>query len=129
MSAVVLEDPTIYLYAAGSYGILLKFTILDEDGDAIDLTGTTVTMYLQSQSAAADERSVFSADCSLSGYGIDPLVGECYYLTQDGDAGFDTEGKYWIQLAVTDGAAPPTYLYRNPRFAIVHVTRSFLPAA
>lgn len=124
MSAVVVEDPTIYEYAAGSYGILLKFTLQDEDGDPIDLTGTTVTMRMQDQNAAADEASVLDATCQLSGYGVHPTQGECYYLTQNGDAGFDTEGKYWIQLSVSDGGA--TYRYRNPKFAIVHVTRSLL---
>lgn len=119
MERVLAEKTPVYV-AQGSWGILLQFTVTDEDGAVIDLTGTTVTMRWQAAGSDPATPAKVEELCILTGYGLDQTQGECGYVIQATDA--DTIGDYWVQLNVED--ATPTYRYRNPRHALLRVVRS-----
>ncbi len=118
----ILAEKTPVVVAQGTYGVLLQFTVTDEDGAVIDLTGTTVTMRWQEVGSDPATVAAVEAACILTGYGLDQTQGECGYVTVVADAA--DVAAYWVQLDVTDGS---TYIYRNPRHALLHVVRSATP--
>lgn len=73
------------------YGYDLMFTITDVDGNALNLTGGTVTFQM-----AKEDASSLKVDtaCTL----VVASDGTCAYTTQSGD--FDTVGDYKAQLSI-----------------------------
>lgn len=76
----------------GDSGYPLQFTLQDNAGVAIDLTGTTVTIKTQLFGATAVK---FTGTLVLD----TPASGICHYQVQATD--FDTEGRYHAEISIT----------------------------
>ncbi|MGD8238257.1 MAG: BppU family phage baseplate upper protein [Armatimonadota bacterium] len=80
----------------------LKFTLTDEDGAPIDLTGLTVKFLMKDKTAAASASPKIDSACALSGTGIDPVQGQCKYTFASDGTDTDTTGDYYGQVEVVD---------------------------
>jgi len=82
-------------------GTSFEATVLDENGDIVDLsTATVLQICFQRQEDDEDEPETFTHDAALVTDGTD---GKMYYVTQEGD--LDSPGRWRVQGYVeVDGA-------------------------
>ena len=82
---------TVFNITAGDKLYALQFTLKDNDGNALDLTGATGTFRAQFETgtALAVQRAITL---------VTPASGICKYIVQAGD--FDTPGRYYAEIEV-----------------------------
>lgn len=79
---------------------LLEISVLDEDGNAKDITGATITWILAtSPDAAAAE---VTKSTGGSGVSITNAAGGVFQVTLDGSDTTSLEGNYWHEAEVED---------------------------
>ena len=88
------RNPLVRL-TEGDVGVSIDFTIQDRDGDAIDITGITVTFKMAKERATSNK---VSSACTLT----TPTSGQCTYTFAAAD--LDTAGNYRAELELNFGA-------------------------
>jgi hypothetical protein len=73
----------------GSYGYNINFTVMDEDDQLFDFSGSTVKLKIAKEN---NNIAVISDDCEIVGNG------KCRYLIKSGD--FDVVGTFIYQLLI-----------------------------
>lgn len=87
-------------------GTVQDFTLVDADGDAVDLSSATLALRLRN--VLRDESAEPDVDVVATTSGVDPTLGQCRYTWASGD--LDVIGIYDVQIVITDGSA----VYGNP---------------
>jgi hypothetical protein len=80
----------------GDFGYDLQFTITDVDGNAFNLSGSTVKFKMASANATTLK---IDGSCTIT----DASAGECAYTTVAAD--FDTAGEYEAEIEITFSAS------------------------
>jgi len=88
------------------YGVIIERTLVDEDGDAIDVT-TATSIRLDVEDEDGELYANYTG--SLTGPGTN---GKVRYVTQSGDFPAGSAGHYQAQFVVKIGG----YVYRSDRF-------------
>lgn len=101
-------------------GTVQPFTLVDANGDAIDLSSATLALRLRNE--LRDESADPDLDVVASTSGFDPTLGQCGYEWQSGD--LDVIGIYNVQIVITDGSD----VYGNPDPKQIQVMPNLKPA-
>ena len=80
----------------GEYGSTLDFTLTDNTGSAIDLSGSSIIIAVQGEDSAT---VVFSNPMTIT----DAVNGKCSYAVQSGD--FDAPGYFYAEITVSYSGA------------------------
>lgn len=108
--------PTTINIVQGDYGYPLNFTLQDNDGAAINLTGCTVTIKVQKFGSDAVK---FTGTLTIDS----AAAGTCHYTVATTD--FDEEGRYKAEIQIVYPAAAEELSFVN----VVIVAAPKLPAA
>lgn len=76
----------------GEYGSTLTFTLTDSSGSALNLSGSSITLNVQSQDAGV---LAFSHSMTIT----DAVNGKCAYLILSGD--FTLSGYFYAEISVS----------------------------
>lgn len=73
----------------------INFSLTNNDGTALDLTGATLLFNVQRPGLATNK---FSGSMAI----VSAAAGTCKYTVQDGD--FDEKGRYYAEIQITFGS-------------------------
>ena len=99
---------------------LLQVTLQDDDGTAIDLTGTTQKIYI------SDKKGNFILNGGVMTE-VDYEAGQIRYTWVDGDT--DLEGVYHAEVVVTYTASSKTLSFPTSGYLCIRILQSLAPEA
>lgn len=84
-----------YEIIQGNYGQKLDFTIVDGEGNAVDLTGASIALKVQNSQDENQTLLTLNGSVSID----DAAAGKCHYTVGQDD--FATPGKYLGELVIS----------------------------